>query len=175
MGNDKGNKGEREVAGLLKGWWTLVEPEGPDGDPLEFVRTPLSGGWEFGATFKACGDIMTNAVQFPFSVEVKREERWNLQRLLDGRSSPVWKFWRQCQRDAHKVGREPMLWFRQNRNPWLVMVRARYASSVAGAPAPDVVWPGGLRYQVDCQAVPVMYLGSRLLEVDPSVFAMKGN
>lgn len=167
MSKQKGNGGEREVAGLLAPWWH--EKVLLDGEPVRFVRTPMSGGWAYGASFKASGDIMTNAPSFPFSVEVKRNEGWSLKVLLDGKPSPVWAFWRQCQHDAEKTGAEPMLWMRQNRRPWFVMMRKRYVTSLK-LPAPDVVWPDRLRLQVDCQAVPVAYLSSNLLALKPQVF-----
>ena len=163
MSKSKGNGGEREVARLLADWWP--ERELDDGRRVVFVRTPLSGGWAYGAEFKTKGDITTNAPRFPFCVEVKRHEGWSLARLLKSKPSPVWKFWRQCQRDARVAKAEPMLWVRQNRKPWLVMVRAR-AVKLAGLPAPQVTFADNLARLVDCQAQPVMYLGEELLRVN---------
>ena len=173
MGNPKGNKGEREVANLLTQWWLPFEPMVGD-EPLKFVRTPMSGGWQHGPTFQAAGDIMTNSVKFAFAVEVKRREQWSLNNLLAGRPSPVWGYWRQCQRDAQSMGREPMLWFRQNRKPWMVMLRYGYIARIKGAKPPDVIWPERLKLAVDCQARPVVYLAKHLLTHDPSVFSRKG-
>jgi hypothetical protein len=168
--NVKGSKAEREVAGMIRTWWHQHEHKTPDGDVVEFVRTPKSGGWVFGPTFRACGDIMTNSRVFPFAVEVKRREQWSLPRLLQGNTSPVWGWWRQCQGDAKKMNVEPMLWFRHNRNQWLVMMRSRYCSSLIGIGAPDVVWPNRLRYDIEVGALPVVYLAQRVLEYPPSVF-----
>lgn len=169
MGKEKGNGGEREVAKQLAEWWHEREV---GGEPVLFVRTPLSGGWAYGAAFKARGDLMTNAPSFPFSVEVKREQAWALEVLMKGQPSPVWKWWRQCQRDARATNSEPMLWFRQNRRPWLVMMRADYVQSKFRCiPKPFAEWDRDLRYRVDCQEHPMLYLGSDVLQFDPETFA----
>lgn len=162
--NQKGGGGERQVAKLLQAWWRQLDPQ------ARFVRVPRSGGWLYGPEFGACGDVMAKAdPPLVFGVEVKRHERWTMQNLLAGEPSPVWAWWRQCQDDAKKLGKEPMLWFRKNRQPWLVLLRRKYVAGLAIEP-PDAVWPWGLRRAVDCQAVPVMYLGERLLAQPPSAF-----
>jgi hypothetical protein len=123
MGRTKGNVAEREVAKLIKPWWSAIEP-----DSL-FIRTPLSGGWsddETRSEFKATGDLMTTSPTFPFDVEVKRRENWDEGTFFAGLPSPVWGWWKQAQRSAMLTfGRErryPMLWLRQNRRPWLVVL-----------------------------------------------------
>lgn len=168
----KGCAGELQVVRLLTAWWCEFEPALPDGRAVRFARTPSSGGWQHGPGFNACGDVMTNSYRFPFSVEVKRAEAWSLQNLLDGRACPVWGFWRQCQTDAAKVGKEPLLWFRQNRRPWMVMMRARYASSVRGLAPPQVVWTRELCRRVECWELPVLYLAGRVLDHAPEIFAV---
>lgn len=165
MSNLKGNGGENEVAKLIKPWWRTFEPD------CQFVRTPKSGGWMHGPGFDMCGDLMSNARYWPFSVEVKRQEGWSVRELFKGRASPVWGWWRQCQRDAEKTEREPMLWFRKNYRPWFVIIRRDYATSVAGLRAPDVVWQRRLNLRVDCQEIPVLYLGANVLAHDPRIFA----
>ena len=163
----KGNKGELEVAKLLKAWWRQLEPK------ALFVRTPLSGGLQYGHEFDASGDLMTaHAKRFPFSVEVKREEGWSFDVMLSGKPSPVWRFWRQCQRDAAKVNREPMLWFRKSRQPWLVLLRYEFVTGTKGVQAPDVVWHRSRLSLIDCEAAPVLYLGERVLQHAPDVFAL---
>lgn len=171
MGNQKGSKGEREVSKLLLAWWEQYEPTVGD-KKLRFVRTPLSGGWLHADGFNACGDIMTNSLHFPFSVEVKRRETWSMKRFLDGKPSPVWSWWLQCQADARSARREPMLWFRQNRKPWMVLLRKDYASGLQGIDPPGAVWSDRLRMHVDCEEVPVLYLARTILGHSPSVFAL---
>lgn len=141
---NKGKTGEQEVAELLTAWWTQIEPD------AIFKRTPGSGGWggrnnaEARAGFKLTGDVMTTAKFWPFDVEVKRREEWRYDRFADGRPSPVWLWWRQTQVSALTAvrienpkteaelfkGREPMLWFRQNRRPWYVLLRKGYVRSL---------------------------------------------
>lgn len=115
----KGKRGERQVAALLARWWGAVE------DGVQFVPTPQSGGFstkQVRAEFKLAGDLMTTSRVFPYVVEVKHREKWSEARLRDGRRSPVWGWWRQVQEAAEVQGGTPMLWFRHNREPWLVMI-----------------------------------------------------
>jgi hypothetical protein len=117
----KGSVAEREVAITLQMWWRRVEPS------CQFVRTPLSGGWGNATVrgdFRASGDIMTTAAKFPFCVEIKRREKWSLDRLLTGATSPVWAWWAQSCRAAAEQSATPMLWLRRNREPWRVMLPA---------------------------------------------------
>jgi len=118
---------EREVAKLIKAWWNRFEPESL------FIRTPLSGGWSDEETrreFKATGDLMTNSPSFPFDVEVKRREGWSENTFLAGQPCPVWGWWQQTQRASWVSRREPMLWFRHNRRPWMVLLRDCYVSGL---------------------------------------------
>jgi hypothetical protein len=116
----KGKTGEREVAGIFMVWWAPVEPG------CRFVSTPLSGGFSTPAMrgdMKVAGDLCTNAKKWPFTVEVKRREGWNLKRLFAGKPSPVWAWWRQCVRAAREEGRVPLLMFRKNGDTeWMLMV-----------------------------------------------------
>jgi hypothetical protein len=125
-GRRKGSVAEREIASLLQLWWQHLEPE------CRFVRTPLSGGWggpEVRAGFRASGDVMTTAQRFPFTVEVKRREV-SFREFLAGRPSPVWSWWRQAQEQAREQGGEPALFFRTNRTPWRLLLRAKYVESL---------------------------------------------
>lgn len=116
---EKGARAEREVAALLVGWWCRREPG------TRFVRSPGSGGWataDVRAEFRASGDLMTTAAEFPWSVEVKRRERFVLSRVAEGRQSPVWRWWWQACGAAHEAGVRPMLWLRASRAPWVVVL-----------------------------------------------------
>lgn len=119
-GRAKGKTGEREVAKIFAEWWGELEPG------CKFVSTPLSGGFSTPAMrgdMKVAGDLCTNAKKWPFTVEVKRREGWNLKRLFAGKPSPVWAWWRQCVRAAREEGRVPLLMFRKNRDAeWMLMV-----------------------------------------------------
>lgn len=166
----KGSRGELQVAKLLLCWWRQVGEVFPVGHELVFRRTPGSGGWQGAHEFRACGDIMTNSASFPFSVEVKRVQNFSLSWFVEGRKSPVWGFWRQCQVAAECEEREPMLWFRQNHRPWMVLIRRGYAERIRGLAPPDVAWSTGLALKVDCWQVPVLYLSTNLLGHSPRIF-----
>lgn len=162
----KGPAGQNEVAKLLKEWWSTVDP------CAVFASTPKSGGWKRGPEFRACGDVMCSRDGFPFSVEVKRRERWDLRNVLGVRQSPVWAWWEQAQRDAARSEppREPMMWFRQNRKPWFVMLRVEYVEHLHGVPAPDVVYSERAFEGMPCGARPCLYLASAFLQIDPRRF-----
>lgn len=123
MSRQKGNEAERDVAKLLEAWWQTYEPD------ARFVRTPLSGGWggpTLRGDFGAAGDLMTTSKEFPFAVEVKRREGWTWERLLVGKPSPVWDWWRQAQDQADEMKKIPTLWIRKNREKvWRVMLPAK--------------------------------------------------
>jgi Holliday junction resolvase len=166
----KGNAGEREVARLLASWWGALEPG------AEFVRTPSSGGWStpiIRAAFSASGDIMTTAQLFPFEVEVKRREKWTLENLIEGKRSPVWSWWRQTLKAAAEGSREPMLWFRQSRKTWLVMLREQLAPSI-GALCIWHQWHEPYGLGVDDGGVrPLIVHAHVLLKLEPSCFALR--
>lgn len=127
QGRPKGVRAEREVAALLAEWWSAVEPE------VQFVRTPLSGGWSNPTVrggFRASGDIMTTSQTFPFVVEVKRREGFTWDTFLKGRASPVWGWWEQTVRAAGEQDGVPMLWLRHNGEPWRIAMPARLPEGV---------------------------------------------
>lgn len=168
----KGKAGEREVCKLLMEWWTPHYPG------AVFVKTPGSGGWGGASRFhqkvkagmRASGDVMTTLEEFPFSVEVKREQNWSMQRLLDGRPSPVWQWWIQAQTQADKDSLVPMLWFRRNREPWHVLLPFEYAKAFP-LPPPEQAWSRAALLGVDHGGLlPVMYAAESLVQVPPTVF-----
>lgn len=116
----KGKGGEREIAKRFQKWWGSLEPG------CEFASTPLSGGWNKASIrggMKLSGDLCTTAERFPYVAEVKRREKWNLERLLKGLKSPVWAWWEQATNAATEQGGKPLLIFRKNREPWRFMAR----------------------------------------------------
>ena len=117
---NKGSVAEREIAKMLSEWWGQIEPG------INFVRTPLSGGWggpELRAGFQASGDIMTTSKVWPWAIEVKRREGWVWKNLLASKPSPVWKWWQQAEGQALEMGKEPLMFFRHNKERWHVMLR----------------------------------------------------
>lgn len=144
----KGADGELQVIRLIQPWWRRLEPE------ALFVRTPGSGGWKYASSFKARGDLQVNpatTLLFPFSVEVKWRNGWSDEFLFGrrpgqehlGDASPVWDWWYQCCDAAQDDGFQPMLWFRKDRAPWRVMIRAAVYDQlrVRGMSAPLVRFP----------------------------------
>jgi hypothetical protein len=170
----KGNGGEREVAALIQPWWSKVEPG------ATFVRTPLSGGWgktrEVRAGFKASGDLMTTATQFPFTIEVKRREKWTLERLLAGKASPVWPWWKQAQTQADEMGLTPLLWIRKNRQPWRIIMPHSFAllKGLITARSRVHVWTCSPHLVADLfgEQVPAMIAAEDFLKCDPKRFLL---
>jgi hypothetical protein len=143
-GRQKGSRGERAVAGIVKEWWSSHE------SASLFMRTPLSGGWQHNtqaaAHFKACGDLMTTSPIFPFCVEVKWREQWSVNRFLDGQESTAWAWWTQAIVAAEKQASVPMLWLRRNRIPktakpfpWIVVIPRTFVTA-HNLDAPDMNW-----------------------------------
>jgi hypothetical protein len=171
----KGAKAELDVCRTFGDWWGQVEPG------CIFVRSPGSGGWgnaKSRGEFEASGDIMTSAKHFPFCVEVKHREGWAESTFRSGRPSPVWGWWRQCQRAADEMGRVPMLWFRRNREAWRVMVPSDYAGggfvTIGGGGLEPSRWNPRLlrRRGVDYgKRVPVWFGAIQLLTCPPARFA----
>lgn len=81
-GRAKGSRNELVLAKLFKEWWGHGE----------WARTPMSGGWATPGHrdgFRTHGDIITTALDFPFTVEAKKQEKWSLDALLHNEGCPV--------------------------------------------------------------------------------------
>jgi Holliday junction resolvase len=123
-GRSKGQRGEREAVAWLQAWWKGKEDS-------KFVRVPASGGWQNASVrgeLKAVGDIMCTDDAFPFTVEVKYQERWDRVRLYEGKRSPVWKWWEQAVAEGKEAGRIPLLMVRKNHHPWLFILPTHLGS-----------------------------------------------
>jgi hypothetical protein len=112
---------------------------------------------------------MTTAKCFPFTLEVKFRQQWSWKRFVEGKSSPVWGWWVQCQDAAHEAGREPMLWLRKGGMGWHVLLRLGYVAHKLVQP-PDYAWSELVAVNVGVQ--PVMYSVTRLIANPPKVFAV---
>ncbi len=120
----KGSRAELDVAAMFSRWC---------GE--EVRRTPLSGGWS-SARFGVSADLVCANKAFPFSCEIKHREGWFLDDLVTGarkdHDKSIVQWWAQCVRSCPKAKlgikllfeKEPLLVFRRNRQPWLVMARA---------------------------------------------------
>lgn len=112
-GRDKGGRGQRQVAKIMSDWWGT-----------EFTSTPLSGGFatkQFRDDWNAAGDIVTPDDSFPFCVEVKNAEGWNLEQLLLSEKGLIWKWWEQTVGETPE-GKIPLLAFTRNHKPYFYMV-----------------------------------------------------
>lgn len=110
----KGASFELEVAGHLTKWVGT-----------KFTRTPSSGGWN------KTGDLTPKdpkeMIRFPFNIECKNNEQWNMPMLFKfgfARSSCFGKWWRQCSGDASKSSRIPLVIFTRNFDEIYGIVRA---------------------------------------------------
>jgi hypothetical protein len=113
----KGSSFERAVAKKLAAWW---------GNGSNWVRTPGSGSWGRGESkigFRAHGDICTDATDFLFVVECKKQEKFELNQLITSDKSPISKWWTQTVEEtpSHLF---PLLVFSKNNCEPLVAVSA---------------------------------------------------
>lgn len=131
----KGSRAELDVAQMFSEW---------SGELVR--RTPQSGGWS-NAKFGVTADLVCANPAFPFHVEIKHREGWVLDDLVTGvredHDKSIVQWWTQCVNSCPKVARKdggpqftknPLLVFRRNRQPWLVMLRRESTvQDVAGA------------------------------------------
>lgn len=174
----KGRRAEREVAKLLAKWWGQLEPK------CEFKPTPLSGGWggrdggaHVRAHFKASGDLMTTATKFPFTVEVKHREAFSLKNVIAGKPTPVWDWWDQTCRAATEEDGVPMLWFKKNKQPWMIALPPTMFEAGAALCGfePDIriamTSPASHLIRALGWPVPYFVFADRWLELPPEEFA----
>lgn len=114
---NKGNTMERKVAKMLSEW-----------SGYQFNRTPASGGLHWKDDNSVTGDIVPPPeLQFPLSIEVKKQEvPWDFDFILTGTSS-LWEFYKQSARDAHRTTdngqyKQPIVVFSKNRRGTYVMM-----------------------------------------------------
>lgn len=98
----KGNSNERKIALQFKEYWQHGE----------WARTPASGGWATAAhreAFRTCGDVITTATDFPFCLELKKQEAWRLEQILSTDSKcKIFEWWDQTVGETPK-GFVPLL------------------------------------------------------------------
>jgi hypothetical protein len=114
---NKGSTFERKIAKSLSEWTGFV-----------ITRTPMSGG------FYKSGDLTPKEpeeqIRWPFSVELKNTEAWNIKQLFQIKSEEDMpkcfaKWWAQCTDDASQHDKKPALIFTQNFKPEFIMFRER--------------------------------------------------
>ena len=151
----KGSSFERQIAKLLNDRLGTTE----------FSRTPGSGA--FATThslpdhLKIYGDLITPQ-NFRYCIECKKG--YNNQNLysLFNKSSEFWKFIEQCQKDSDKCDKLPMVIFKQDRQPTLLII-------------PHHVQLGQSQYyiqieNINTQAKYKVYLFDEILKAEPDRF-----
>ena len=167
----KGNRGELDVAVAFSKWCgELVR------------RTPGSGGWGGSKDFGTTADLICKRKAFPWHVEVKHREGWVLDDLVTGirkdHDKSIHQWWVQCVQSCPKIEgkngytkfkKEPVLAFRRNRQPWLVMFRLE-ASAIDEPAFLNGIEPPAIfkiaNCEVVCDNVIVMLLSDFLDRVD---------
>jgi hypothetical protein len=169
----KGATAERKIAEHCTSWWWPLE------NGVIFVRTPLSGGWgkpQHREGFQSGGDLMSTSKTFPFAIEVKRRENWAWRSLELGGRSPAWSWWRQSIKAAKEMKKVPLMLFRQNRRPWIVMLPHEYMKNdVRRLEIPcHHMWVPAELQKIDVGGVhPICYLWDELRMYPPECFIDK--
>lgn len=129
---DKGARGEREIAPILSTWW---------GEEGAFGRTPGSGSFatrnkKYGDAADAFKGDMFTPETCVLHVEVKYQEKWDLQSVLTGTGRALFdSWWKQATGDC-PAGKIPVLLFRRNHHDWLACVTKDFADRMDALP-PD--------------------------------------
>jgi len=115
----KGSKAQREVARILSLWFF--------NNTDSFHSTPASGGLRWNKNVAGTrGDIVPSEEirdSWNFSVEVKNQEasQFDLLSLLTGTGPIIKEWWKQAYQDAKIVGKDPLLIFTRNNQPYFIM------------------------------------------------------
>ena len=110
----KGGAFERQIAKMLNEQF----------DTKEFSRTPGSGAFatthQLPEHITVAGDLIT-PLNFKFCIECKKGYNdQTIYSLLDY-NSKIWQFIEQCERDAKKMNKVPMIIYKQDRKDILVI------------------------------------------------------
>ena len=113
---EKGNRAERELTKKFAKWWDS-----------KFYRTPGSGsfatrGYSLPEGVDLSGDVVTTDKDFPFCVESKNFEGWNLEQLLTSPKCELKSHWQQTVRESPD-NKLPLLVFTRNYQPHFIMLR----------------------------------------------------
>ena len=110
----KGGAFERKIANLLNETF----------DTREFNRTPGSGAFatthELPEHITVAGDLIT-PLNFKFCIECKKGYNDQTIYSLIDYNSKIWQFIEQCEKDAKKMNKVPMIIYKQDRRDTLVI------------------------------------------------------
>lgn len=132
-GKSKGNRFENLVGRLLSGWLTNGD------DKTQLIPTRLSGGWMKSTAYRQAGDLAPNGpagetFRRLFVVECKHHKKDLLWRLYTSESiDSIQGWWAQLEEEAERVGCNPMLVFRQNTRPIMVVLPTELAWYISAA------------------------------------------
>ena len=110
----KGSSQELKLVKLFQSWWGKGE----------WARSPGSGGWgrpQNREGFRAAGDVITTAKDFPWCIEAKHVEGWTLDQLLLNEGCIIHSWWQQAVEETPESLRT-ILVFKKNRQQEMVMV-----------------------------------------------------
>jgi len=91
----KGAAFERRIVKMFNSNWGV-----------KLVRTPQSGGWGQAHTK---GDLVDPERKFPYFVECKNQQYWNLWGALFDGEGPLMKWWSKAAKQAKQEDRMPLL------------------------------------------------------------------
>ena len=102
---NKGAGFERKVAKVLSNWIY--------GEPGRLHRTPMSGGLHWSGNAKSHGDIVPDDPKFPFVIECKAQEGWDLMQLYNQKGT-LWNFIKQAESEGESAEKPWLLIFKKN-------------------------------------------------------------
>ena len=124
-GRKKGNDFENAVCRALSQWYG-TRSKRLSGLPFRRRSTsimPVEGHWQ------GEGDILHRPdVSFPFAVECKKHEGWELDGGYYEAKWPVWDWWEQAKAQARRAKLKPLLIFTRNRRPVYVLLEESAAT-----------------------------------------------
>lgn len=96
----------------------------------KIVRTPASGG--ILKTGDLCPKEPKHMVSFPFSVEAKNRERWDMTDLIKNvkLKKGIMSWWEQCVDDSLESGKVPLLVFTRNLDEDFIILRSDDADKI---------------------------------------------
>tara|TARA_R100001086_G_scaffold210036_1_gene125919 strand:- start:434 stop:916 length:483 start_codon:yes stop_codon:yes gene_type:complete len=153
MSRDKGARFERSIVKRLAKWWGS-----------EFQRTPQSGGSQLANGWNLAGDVCTPDETFPFHVECKHVEGWDLSHLLTSKEMGLFGKWLDQASTEASDGKIPLIIFKRNRHKPMALLVA-HRNSDFGYMFRGEVWPS-LHFQSLHREFFVCTLDA-LTEVDP--------
>ena len=123
-GKAKGRSFENEVAKLLTEW-----------SGVTWKRVPMSGGWHKDII---TGDIFCSAeyekgstIRVPISIEIKKQESFNIMHLFKETTGLVDSWWEQAITDAKKASKVPVVIFSKNYCPVFIIVPTKLLNRIS--------------------------------------------